>query len=239
MSRTALIQVLGAVAYGERKAYDKARAQAAHSADDDERHTWQVIAAEELRHHKGFVRRLRAIGADPERAMRPYQASLDHFHAFGEDDDEIVEAVCSFLGEGIAADLLTWLRTVADADTAAFIDTVIEDEVGHEARAAGELRELMARERDGRSRAARGATRMLGRMLASGPASGPSFAAFARLGRTPALLGGLSAGFARRLHLVGLGPVSTLERLDPFGVVARFDPFAVTGNSRPSARPAV
>jgi DNA-binding ferritin-like protein (Dps family) len=235
MSRTALIQVLGAVAYGEQKAYDQARVNAASATEGDERHTWKLIAAEELRHHKGFVRRLQAIGADPERAMRPYRASLDHFHGFASESDEVVEAVCALLGEGIAADLLAWLRTVADPDTAAFIDTVIEDEVNHEGRAAEEVRRLLSEQPDGRIRAARGAARMLARMAASGPASGPSFAAFVRLGRTPALLGGLAAGFARRLHAIGLGPLSALERLDPFGVLVRLDPFALPGRSKPAA----
>jgi DNA-binding ferritin-like protein (Dps family) len=235
MSQTSLIQVLGAVAYGEHKAHEKARGYAAEATEDDQRRTWQVIAAEELRHHKGFVRRLNAIGADPERAMRPYRASLDRFHGFAPDSDEVVEAVCSLLGEGIAADLLTWLRTVADPDTAAFIDTVIEDEAGHESRAAEELRRLLDARPDGRLQAARGAARMLGRMVASGAASGPSFAAFVRLGRSPALLSGLAAGFVRRLHLVGVGPLSALERLDPFGIVVRLDPFTASARSRPAA----
>ena len=50
---TALIQVLGAVAYGERKAYDEARVRATGSADAAERRAWRQVAAEELRHHKG------------------------------------------------------------------------------------------------------------------------------------------------------------------------------------------
>ena len=70
MNRTALIQVLGAVAYGEWKAYEGAK-----EAGD------RQVAAEELRHHKGFVRRLEALGADPERAMRPYRDALDRYHA--------------------------------------------------------------------------------------------------------------------------------------------------------------
>ncbi|MBV8949574.1 MAG: hypothetical protein JOZ99_01770, partial [Actinobacteria bacterium] len=181
MSRTALIQVLGAVAYGEHKAHEEARANAARATDTDQQRAWRVIAAEELRHYKGFVRRLRALDADPERAMRPYRASLDRFHGFDSDGDEIVESVCSLLGEGIASDLLVWLRTVVDTDTAAFIDTVIADEVNHEGRAIDQVRRLLHAHSDGKHRAARGAARMLGMMLASAPGSGPAFVAFARV----------------------------------------------------------
>ena len=47
----------------------------------------------------------------------------------------IEEAVFGYLGEGIADDLLQWLQQVADPETVAFVDSVIADEVGHEAAA--------------------------------------------------------------------------------------------------------
>jgi DNA-binding ferritin-like protein (Dps family) len=234
MADTALIQVLGAIAYGEQKAHDKAAERADAAADDAERRVWRTIAAEELRHHKGFVRRLRAMGADPERAMAPYKPSLDRFHAEPPDPDEVRAAVADLLGEGIASDLLVWLRKVVDADTAAFIDTVLADEAGHEARAAAELRRVIDASPGGRRRAGAGARRMLLRMAASGGHNGLPLAAFLRVGRGPELLAAITAGFARRLHLLGIGPVAALERLDPFGVLARLDPLRA-GRHDPAA----
>src|SRR5437870_13866040 len=130
MSRTALIQVLGAVAYGELKAHEGLVAEAGATADEGERERLMTFAGQELRHHKGFVARLEAMGADPERAMRPYRTALDRYHGPPQ-ADKVSEAVFGYLGEGVADDLLGWLRTVVDEDTAAFIDTVIEDEVEH------------------------------------------------------------------------------------------------------------
>ncbi|MHB8670703.1 MAG: ferritin-like fold-containing protein, partial [Acidimicrobiales bacterium] len=101
MGDTALIQVLGAVAYGELKAYEGARADAEAAADEAERRRFRKVAAEELRHHKGFVARLEALGADPERAMRPYRSALDHYHA-GPPGDVVHDAVVGYLGEGVA-----------------------------------------------------------------------------------------------------------------------------------------
>ena len=224
MTDTAMIQVLGAVAYGERKAHDKATRRAAQVGDAGEQRTWRTIAAEELRHHRGFVRRLRAMGADPERAMAPFRPSLDRFHAERPDGDEIRTAVADLLGEGIATDLLVWLGKVADPETAAFIDTVLVDEAGHEARAAAELRSLIASVPDGPRRAASGARRMLLRMAASGGHNGFPLTAFLRVGRAHELVAGMAAGWARRLHLLGIGPLATLERLDPSGLLARVDP---------------
>ncbi|MHB8681045.1 MAG: ferritin-like fold-containing protein [Acidimicrobiales bacterium] len=221
MTDTAMIQVLGAIAYGEQKAHDKAVERAELAADETERLMWRTIAAEELRHHKGFVRRLRALGADPERAMRPYRSSLDQFHAQAPDADPVRAAVRDLLGEGIASDLLQWLRLVADEETAAFVDTVIADEVGHEERAAAEVRALMARVSDGPRRGAEAGRDMLLRMLSSGRHTGLPFVAFLRLGRGHELLGMLAAGYARRLRLLGIGPLDAIGSLDPLHVGPR------------------
>lgn len=214
MSQTATIQVLGAIAYGEWKAYEAARRRGEETPDPAERKVWGTIAAEELRHHKGFVRRLEAAGGEPERAMARYRASLDHFHGLPEEGDPVARAVCDFLGEGIATDLLTWLRQVIDPETAAFIDTVLEDEVGHEGRAVAELRGLIESELNGRARSAAGARRMLVRMATSSPGSGPSFVSFLQIGNPLGLVSSLSCGYLRRLRAVGVGPVAPIDELN-------------------------
>lgn len=206
MPNTALIQVLGAVAYGELKAYEGAKADAAKATDEATRRKFRKVAAEELRHHKGFVARLEALGADPERAMRPYRASLDRYHAAGE-RSPVEEAVAGYLGEGVADDLLTWLRTVVDGETAAFIDTVIADEVEHEANAAEALREVLAETPDARRQAARAAQRMVVRMVWSGRDSALPMGAFLRLGNAPKLLNAIGDGHVRRMRAIGLAPL--------------------------------
>lgn len=201
---TALVQVLGAVAYGELKAYEGAKAEAAVATDAATRRRYRKVAAEELRHHKGFVARLEALGADPARAMRPYHGALDAYHGRAP-GDPVDEAMYGYLGEGIADDLLTWLREVVDPDTAAFIDTVIGDEVEHEAAAAAELRSRLATPA-ARRRAERAAVRMVLDMLRAGSRSAAPMAAFLRLGRPLGLLGAILGGQARRLREVGLLP---------------------------------
>jgi hypothetical protein len=200
---TALIQVLGAVAYGELKAYEGASQRASLASEDSERLVWRRQAAEELRHYKGFVRRLEALGADPERAMRPYRRALDAYHA-GEPDG-LDGAMWDYLGEGVADDLLRWLRTVVDPETAEFIETVQADEVNHEARAAADLKVQLRTPLD-HLRATLATARMVGHMIGSGGTDVGVFLAFARLGRTPELLGALFGGQARRLRAIGLRP---------------------------------
>ena len=202
---TALIQVLGAVAYGEWKAYEGAKAEAAATDDPVLRRRHRTVAAEELRHHKGFVARLEAMGADPERAMRPFRGPLDRYHGRAE-ADPVAEAVFSYLGEGVADDLLHWLREVVDDETAAFIDGVIEDEVGHEAAAAADLRELLDTAPGARPRATRAARRMLLHMAWSGRTGAAPLTAFLRLGRADELVRVLLDGHVRRMRAVGLAP---------------------------------
>ena len=204
MERTAMIQVLGAVAYGELKAYEGAKERTAEATTEAEKKVWRRQAAEELRHYKGFVRRLEALGADPDRAMRPYRRPLDAYHAH--DAPPGVEgAVLDFLGEGVADDLLRWLKTVVDSDTAAFIETVQADEVRHEAHAAADLRSRLRSPADHRQ-ATLAALRMVGTMLSAGAPDAAPFLAFVRLGRSPQLVGALVAGQLRRLNAIGLKP---------------------------------
>jgi rubrerythrin len=206
LGNVALVQVIGAVAYGELKAYEGAKAAAAEAPDESSRRWMRKVAAEELRHHKGFLARLRAMGADPERAMRPYREVLDRYHA-ANPGDEVTRAMFDYLGEGVADDLLNWLRNVVDAETAAFIDTVIEDEVGHESAAAAELRGLLERDPGARGRAARASRLMLAHMLWSGRDKAAPMSAFLRVGQPGRLLGALIAGHVRRMRAIGLGPL--------------------------------
>lgn len=197
----ALVQVLGAIAYGELKAYELAREEADNAATPADRRRHRIVAAEELRHHKGFVGRLEAMGADPERAMRPFRAPLDRYHAY-RPADPVEAAVFAYLGEGVADDLLTWLRQVTDPETAAFIDGVIQDEVGHEAAAAADLKSVLDSEPGARLKAMAAAARMVGHMLWSGRTGALPLTAFLRIGRADALVAALIAGQQRRLRAV-------------------------------------
>lgn len=219
--RIALIQVLGAITYGEQKAYEGAKAREAETTDEAEARIWRKIAAEELRHRKGFTRRLQAYGADPERAMAPYRSSLEHYHGLPK-GEELEGAVWSYLGEGIADDMLHWLVKVVDKETAAFIETVIEDEKGHEAHALANLKSLMAEVPDGRARAVKAARRMLLRMGESSEGNIAPFTAFLALGRPQELLYNLAAGYVRRVASLGGGPLGRAkEALDVIDSVAR------------------
>ncbi len=207
--RLALIQVLGAITYGELKAYNGAMEQSKLVESEQDKKIYRKIAAEELRHHKGFSRRLEALGADIERAMAPYKDSLDSYHS-SKVTDPIAGAVAGYLGEGIASDMLNWLKKVSDVETSQFIDTVIEDETEHEQIAIEKLKDLIASTPLGWLKAQIGVQQMLFRMIrASNPSSvkGPrSFGAFLKLGRSNDLVYALTTGMSKRVLSLDLGP---------------------------------
>ena len=202
----AMAQVLGAIAYGEWKAHTGAAAEAEAATDPTERRELRTIAAEELRHHKGFVRLLDEMGADPQRAMRPYEGMLDSYHG-RHASDGLEELVHHYLGEGIADDLLTWLRTVVDGEAAEFVDSVIADEVGHEARATEMLERAIAETPGGRAKAGAAARSMLTNMALAGGRGATPLAAFLRIGNAPDLVRAIVGGYDRRLRALGLGPL--------------------------------
>ncbi|MGE0549049.1 MAG: ferritin-like fold-containing protein [Kofleriaceae bacterium] len=206
MAGAALIQVLGGVSYGEWKAFELTQTKAKLAATSEQRADWTRISAEEKRHFDGFIARLRAHGGDAERAMAPFRRTLDYFHA-GMPASGIEESIWMYLGEGVANDLLVWLRTVVDRETAAFIDSVLADEVGHEGRAAEQLRRMMAEHPDHRREARRAVRTMMRRMLRSGRYAPAPLLAFLRIGRAPRLVAAIAGGFAKRLHAIGMVPL--------------------------------
>ena len=206
MDNIAMIQVLGAIAYGEWGAHTGAKAKAEAATDDAERQKWELIATQELRHYKGFVARLRKMGADPETAMAEFRPALDAYRNTTP-TNEVEEAVWGFLGEGIADDLLVWFRTIVDADLAKFVDSVIADEVDHEGQAAAAVRSVITADPANVDRAHAAAQAMVNNMLASGgAASGSPMLAFLQIGRGDELVRVIMGGFARRLHDIGVDP---------------------------------
>lgn len=207
--RGALVEVIGAVAYGELQAYEGCRARAEQATTEAERESWRSEAAEERRHYEGFADRLRALGADPDGVIGLHRAPLDTFNS-RYPESGLDHAVWSYLGEGMADDLLEWLRRVSDPETSRFVETVIADESGHEARAAAQLRAAVGDDPERRRVAAAAARRMLVQLLGSSGGSVAPLRAFVRLGRFHELIILVVGGMARRLRQAGISPLTGL-----------------------------
>ncbi len=209
MDEAAMIQVLGAIAYGELGAHQGAKAKAQAATDDKERRRWHLIAEQELRHYNGFTARLAALGADPEAAMAEFRPALDSYRGTLPAND-VEEAVWAFLGEGIADDLMVWFKSVVDADLAAFVASVLADEEEHEGQAAATVRATIGDDPENAEAACAAAQTMVDNMIASGGGAGAlsttPLLVFLRIGRADELMRLVMQGFARRLREIGIDP---------------------------------
>jgi hypothetical protein len=124
----AVIDLLGALAYGELSAFD-------HLADDAGlaptligRTQMSALAAEEFAHYEVLAAQLTALGAQPEAAMAPFVAALETYHSLTKPSTWLESVVKAYVGYGLAADFYREVATFADDETGTLIKGVLSDE---------------------------------------------------------------------------------------------------------------
>ncbi|MCB0922677.1 MAG: hypothetical protein KDC08_12800, partial [Actinobacteria bacterium] len=100
----ATIDLLGVLAYGELQAFERLSMDAVLSPDLAGREAVTEMAIGEYGHYKILVEGLRARGADPMSAMRPFVAPIENFHKSTAPADYPEALVKIYVGDGIAAD---------------------------------------------------------------------------------------------------------------------------------------
>lgn len=122
---TAVIELLGVLAYGTLVAFDRLADDARLAPDLARRALLSEMAAAELSHYRRLTGRLTELGADPEQAMTPFIAALDGFHDSTRPNDWLEGLVKVYVGDGIADD---FYREVAnfldDADHQLVLDVL-------------------------------------------------------------------------------------------------------------------
>lgn len=100
----ATIDLLAVLAYGELQAFERLSMDAVLSPDLAGREAVTEMAIGEYGHYKILVEGLRARGADPMPAMRPFVAPIENFHKSTAPADYPEALVKIYVGDGIAAD---------------------------------------------------------------------------------------------------------------------------------------
>jgi hypothetical protein len=123
-STEAVVDLLGALAYGELSAF-------AHLADDSGlaptlsgRAEMSAMAATEFGHFRRITERLRELGTEPEDAMAPFVAALESYHALTEPSTWLESVVKAFVGDGMAADFYREVAEFVDPQTAQLVGEV-------------------------------------------------------------------------------------------------------------------
>src|SRR5450756_1723069 len=78
--RAAVVDLLGALAYGELTAFSRLAADAEMAPSQPEKAALARVAVAEFHHHEALTRRLSEMGVDPDEAMEPFIAPIDAFH---------------------------------------------------------------------------------------------------------------------------------------------------------------
>src|SRR5450631_4625618 len=117
--RAAVVDLLGALAYGELTAFSRLAADAEMAPSQPEKAALARVAVAEFHHHEALTSRLAEIGADPDAAMEPFIAPIDGFHDRTRPSGWLEGLVKAYVGDGIATDFYREISAYVDPWTQA------------------------------------------------------------------------------------------------------------------------
>lgn len=115
--REAVVDLLGALAYGQLTAFSRLASDADLAPTLAAKAELAGMAVAEFGYFEALAARLRAIGADPEAAMEPFVSPIDAFHERTAPSDWLESLVKAFVGDGIATDFYREISAFLDPAT--------------------------------------------------------------------------------------------------------------------------
>ena len=125
--RLAVVDLLGAVAYGELSAFERLADDAKLAPTVHDKVEMVAMATLEFGHVGRLHERIRALGADPFEAMAPFEGAIDLFHIHTAPADWYEGLVKAYVGDGLAADFYREIAAYLDADTRDLIVASLDD----------------------------------------------------------------------------------------------------------------
>jgi rubrerythrin len=126
----AVVDLLGALAYGELAAFERLAEDAKLAPTLADKAALTRMAAAEFQHFEQLNERLRAIDAQPTESMEPFARALDEFHRQTAPSDWLEGLVKAYVGDSIASDFYREVAARLDTDTRALVLAVLDD-TGH------------------------------------------------------------------------------------------------------------
>lgn len=126
-SRDAIVDLLGALAYGELSAFDRLADDARMAPTLVGRAEMSAMAAVEFGHYQALADRLSELGVAPDDAMEPFVAALETYHALTTPSTWLEGVVKAYVGDGMAADFYREVAEYVDKPTRALIHDVLAD----------------------------------------------------------------------------------------------------------------
>jgi hypothetical protein len=187
--REAVVDLLGALAYGELTAFSRLASDADLAPSLSAKAELARLAVNEFRHFEVLRGRLETMDVDPDGAMGPFVVALDAFHERTAPQSWLEGLVKAYVGDGIARDFYREISAYLDPGTHELVTTVLADE-GHAEFVVREVRQAIAAD-----------PRIAGRLVGEALSQAQRVAAD-RDGLTALLVGGVGSSGADLAELV-------------------------------------
>lgn len=128
--RAAVVDLLGALAYGELAAFERLAEDAKLAPTLGDKAELAKMASAEFHHFEQLTDRLSTIGENPTGAMEPFAKALDDFHRQTAPSDWLEGLVKAYVGDSIASDFYREVAIRLDTDTRDLVLAVLDD-TGH------------------------------------------------------------------------------------------------------------
>jgi tRNA-(MS[2]IO[6]A)-hydroxylase (MiaE)-like len=163
-SRDALVDLLGALAYGELCAFDRLADDARMAPTLALRAEMSAMAALEFGHYQQLAARLTELGAAPDAAMEPFVPAIETYHSLTMPSTWLECVVKAYVGDGMAADFYREVAEFVDEPTRELIHDALSD-VGRAEFAVREVRAEIAAAPANAGRLALWARRLVGEAI--------------------------------------------------------------------------
>lgn len=183
--REAVIDLLGAIAYGELSAFERLAEDAKMAPDLADKVALSAMAAAEFGHLARLQERLTELGADPYAAMEPFRRPIDDFHAHTAPSDWYESLIKAYVGDELAADFYREIAAYLDTGSRDLINESLAD-AGHSEFVVDRVRRAIEEDPRLGGRLALWARRLMGEALTQGQR-----VAAEREGMTALLAGGI------------------------------------------------
>ena len=141
--RSAVVDLLGALAYGELTAFERLADDASFAPTIGDKAALAAMAVAEYNHFALLTARLQDLGVAPDEAMEPFVPALEAFHERTAPGDWLEGLVKAYVGDGIATDFYREVSAYLDQSSRALVLEVLED-TGHSEFAVDRVRAAIA-----------------------------------------------------------------------------------------------
>lgn len=162
--RAAVVDLLGALAYGELAAFERLAEDAKLAPTLVDKAELAKMAAAEFHHFERLRDRLTEVGEESTRAMEPFVDALDGFHRQTAPSDWLEGLVKAYVGDSIASDFYREVAAHLDSDTRGLVLAVLDD-TGHAGFAVEKVRAAIDEDPRVGGRLALWARRLMGEAL--------------------------------------------------------------------------